>query len=153
MFGKLLLVTLVLAPGAAMAAKPELPLQSDMPFQAQQAKVRADLGGGEVYSEINRDDRAAVIAALDRMSATIGEGSAEALSPADKVAVFNDQELVNALLTKAGRDSRLVCRREKQVGSNMPTTQCLTAAQRERMRGDGARDMGGLRPRSGNGTL
>ncbi len=131
---KLLLLMMLMAPGVALAKPAELPFQAGQPFQAQQQKVRADLQGGEVYSEISADDRHRVVEALDRMSVLIGEGTAESLSPQNKTLLFNDQELVNTVLTKARADSRLICRREKTIGSQMTSTQCYTVAERERMK-------------------
>lgn len=133
---KVLLLMMLMAPGIALAKPAELPFRAGESFQTQHQKVRADLSGGEVYSEISVEDRRRVVAALDRMSDLIGEGSADSLSPEHKTQVFNDQELVNTVLTQAREDSRLICRREKTIGSNMPSTQCFTVAQRERMRQD-----------------
>ena len=131
---KLMLLVMLMAPGVVLAKQAELPFRAGESFQTQQQKVRADLLGGEVYSEISAEDRQRVVQALDRMSGLIGEGSAESLSPVNKAQVFNDQELVNTVLTRAREDSRLVCRREKTIGSNMPSTQCFTVAERERMK-------------------
>ena len=128
-----LLLLVLLVPFAATAKPADLPLQASIPFQVQQQKVRADLQG-DVYSEISLADRGRVMEALERMSQVIGNGAADTLPAEKQVAVFNDQELVNGILTKAREDSRLVCRREKTVGSNMPTTHCLTVAERSRMR-------------------
>ncbi len=151
---KLFLLVLLMAPGIALGKKAEAPLQAGVSFQLQQQKVRTDLQAGEVYSEISPEDRTQVVEALDRMSAVIGEGNAESLPPEKRVQVFNDQELVNTLLTKARADSRLVCRREKSIGSNRPSTQCATVAQRERMRRDSQRHMdqtmGGRNSQAGN---
>jgi hypothetical protein len=47
-----------------------------------------------------------------------------------KVQVFNDQELVNNPLTEAAEDSRMVCTRERAVGSHMATKVCKTVGQR-----------------------
>jgi hypothetical protein len=152
---KLFLLVMLMAPGAVLAKQPEPPLRAGESFQVQQQKVRADIQAGEVYSEISPEDRSQVVAALDRMSEVIGEGNAESLPPEKRLQVFNDQELVNNLLTKARSDSRLICRREKTVGSNLPTTQCATVAQRERMKRDSQRQMedsmyGNRNPRAGN---
>lgn len=87
---KLLLLMMLMAPGIALAKPAELPFRAGESFQAQHQKVRADLSGGEVYSEISAEDRQRVVAALDRMSGLIGEGSAESLSPEIKTQVFND---------------------------------------------------------------
>jgi len=134
MVRKLILVGLILVPVAALAAKPDPSLRPDVPFQVQQANVRSDLSAGEVYSEIAAADRDKVLAALDRVSAVVGEGTVDALPPEHKESVLKDQEMVNAVLDKARSDSRLICTREKPMGSNMPVRQCLTAAQRERNR-------------------
>ncbi|WP_152982723.1 hypothetical protein [Stenotrophomonas humi] len=130
------MLVMLMAPGVVLAKPAELPFKAGESFQAQQQKVRADLLGGEVYSEISAEDRQRVVAALDRMSGLIGEGSAESLSPEHKTQVVNDQELVNTVLTKAREDSRLICRREKSLGSQMASSQCFTVAQRDRMRQD-----------------
>jgi hypothetical protein len=54
---------------------------------------------------------------------------------ADQLAVvFNDQALINAILTQAGEDSRLVCTRERPVGSRRPITHCVTVAEKRRHR-------------------
>ena len=129
-----LLLVVLLAPAVVVAKPAEPPLQASIPFQVQQQKVRGDLQGTEVYSEISSADRGRVLEALERMSQAIGAGTADALPAEKKVAVFNDQELVNGILTKARDDSRLICKREKRVGSQMPTTSCLTVAERDRMR-------------------
>ena len=55
---------------------------------------------------------------------------------AAKTDLFSDQQIVNTVLTQAREDSRLICRREKATGSNFAVTQCLTLAQRERMKND-----------------
>ncbi|MEL5920715.1 hypothetical protein AAGG60_21830, partial [Stenotrophomonas maltophilia] len=44
----------------------------------------------------------------------------------------NDQQVVNTGLTQAREDSRLICQREKPIGSNRTTTQCRTVAERAR---------------------
>ena len=131
---KLLLLLVLAAPGVVFAKPAELPLRAGEPFRVQQQKVRADLQGGEVYSEITAENRGRVVDALERMSLLVGDGSIESLSPEKKVEVFNDQELVNNLLTEAREDSRLICRREKTLGSQMASTQCFTVAERERMK-------------------
>lgn len=102
-------------------------------FAEQSAAIRDDLAKGEKYSEISRQDRDLVSSALDRISSSLDKvGSVNELSDAEKAKVFNDQEVINTILTRAGDDSRLVCTREKKVGSHRTTTQCLTVAERRR---------------------
>jgi hypothetical protein len=48
------------------------------------------------------------------------------------VRVFNDQEVVNTLLTQARADSRLVCDRSRPTGSHRRQTKCQTVAERRR---------------------
>ncbi|AUZ55702.1 hypothetical protein B1L07_12075 [Stenotrophomonas acidaminiphila] len=105
-----------------------------MPFSAQAQQIRKDLYG-ETYSEISSADRQSVADALQRMEALIGaEPDTTKLEEADKVQLFNDQELVNTVLTKARADSRVVCKREMAVGSHRTVSQCLTVAERRRIR-------------------
>jgi hypothetical protein len=102
-------------------------------FTEQRKAIEADLADGETYSEIGSEDRATVNHALDRIAALFQtHGSVESLSWEDRTQMFNDQEQINNILTKAGEDSRLVCRREKKVGSHRVTTQCTTVANRRR---------------------
>lgn len=102
-------------------------------FAEQRKIIEADLADGETYSEISTEDRATVTQALDRIAGLFQTyGSVERLSWEDRTRMFNDQEQINNILTKAGEDSRLVCRREKKVGSHRVTTQCSTVANRRR---------------------
>lgn len=136
MVRKLTLFALVLFPSIALAGEARVPLLPDVPFQVQQAKVRSELSAGEVYSEIAPAERDNVLAALDRLSVVVGEGAVNALPAESKGAALRDQELINTALAKARADSRLVCTRERPMGSNRTTRQCMTAAQRERIRQD-----------------
>jgi hypothetical protein len=76
-----------------------------------------------------------VNAALDRIdSALHSHGNVAALPEETKLRVFNDQELVNTILTKGRDDSRLLCTRETPVGSHRPVNSCKTVAERRRDR-------------------
>ena len=102
-------------------------------FSEQMSAIERDLADGETYSEISVEDKAAVLAALQRIAMKLdASGGIENLTAAEKAAVFNDQELANNLLTQAGNDSLLVCKREKKVGSHRTTTHCATVAERRR---------------------
>lgn len=105
-----------------------------IPFAAQAQQIRADLGG-ETYGEITQDDKRKVNDALQRLDAALAGGAdINSLNEAEKVRVFNDQELINTVLMKARADSRVVCKREKTVGSHRAVSQCLTVAERRRLR-------------------
>ena len=100
-------------------------------FEQQRKAIETGLSDGR-YAEIRRSDREEVLDALDRMEATLaGVQSIDELSPDARVALFNDQEMVNNVLTKAERDSRIVCSRRHRAGSHFKETSCQTLAERD----------------------
>jgi hypothetical protein len=104
-------------------------------FPAQRLAIEADLAAGERYRELSRFDRTQVIRSLDRIDAiTRGKQSIAELSADERAELFNEQELINTLLTKAAADSRMVCTRSRPVGSNMIATTCKTVAERRQLR-------------------
>jgi hypothetical protein len=104
------------------------------PFEEQRRQVLADLNEDK-YREISVEDRSAVTAALGRILQHLQTQPDPAQLPEhNRVAVFNDQSLINTILTQAAADSRLICRRERTVGSNMPQNNCLTVAERRRQK-------------------
>lgn len=143
MYGKTLLVVLAMFSVSSAYAgkeKSKMPLQEGVPFSEQRDRIRADLREGETYAEITAEDRSAVLAALERIDQKLMNRTGSVLSESDKLAVFNDQELVNSLLVRAREDSRLICRRERPVGSNRPQNICISVAQRREAR-ENARDL------------
>jgi hypothetical protein len=128
----LLLVCLFAAP--AFAAKSAPAVSADpLGFDEQRAAVEAEMKPGGHFAEIGKDERLQVNEAFDRMQALLaGKSSMDELRQDDRVALINDQELVNALLTKAKTDSRMVCKREKRVGSHRLTSTCRSAAEWKR---------------------
>ncbi|MBD9367188.1 hypothetical protein [Xanthomonas sp. XNM01] len=116
---------------------PEKGLSVSGAFDAQRRAILDALSDGKTYSEISSDSRSKVRVALDRMASVIGDvDSLDELTEVARLNVLNDQELVNALLTQAREDSRLVCIREKQVGSHRSVNKCATVAQRRQMATD-----------------
>jgi len=104
-------------------------------FDTQREAIEQALSDGTKYGAISTDDRADVRSALSRMSAMITRaGSVDQLSAEEKTAVFNEQERVNTILTKASADSRVVCDHTAKVGTRMKTTKCETVAERRRRR-------------------
>ena len=132
----LLLSVLATASPVVLASSTQAEVDARQPFAQQHERIERDLAGGKVYSELSAADRSQVRQALDRMSQALGDGDIQSMSQERRVAVFNDQELVNGLLTRAREDSRLVCRREKTVGSNLPVSVCHTVAERRRQSDD-----------------
>jgi hypothetical protein len=115
----------------ADARKDAVALELNTSFTQQKEQIERELGDGETYAEISSQDRATVREALNRIADALDRvGSVEGLNAQQKADVFNDQERINTLLTKALEDSRLVCRRERKVGSHRMITECLTVAER-----------------------
>jgi hypothetical protein len=137
--GGLFLVA-VASPASAMMASAATGKSADVvnvtgSFAEQRHAIEKKLADGKTYSEISANDRSLVKDALGRISTTLeASGGIEALSETQKTAVFNDQEVINNILTKAGEDSRLVCERVEKLGSHRKTTVCLTVAERRRVR-------------------
>jgi hypothetical protein len=119
----------------ASDSKPNLSANDYAGFQAQSQVIRRDLNEGKLYSELDQKQRGEVTAALDRIDVALqSHGNVAALPEETKLRVFNDQELVNTILTKGRDDSRLLCTRETPVGSHRPVNSCKTVAERRRDR-------------------
>lgn len=72
---------------------------------------------------------------LEAAQATIidlleGHASARELPPAERIALYNAQELITATLRNNDKN-RTICKREPTTGSRLTKTECLTVAQRE----------------------
>ncbi|MCR6662915.1 MAG: hypothetical protein NVV60_07130 [Luteimonas sp.] len=104
-------------------------------FLEQRNKVESELADGTTYVEISAQDRDKVRHALDRIQRHLDQsGSLDALRDEARVAVFNDQEVVNTILTQAREDSRVICRRESGTGTRLRKNDCATVAERRRAR-------------------
>ena len=60
--------------------------------------------------------------------------SVDELDDRTRTQLYNDQELINNVLTQARDDSRMICKREKKVGTHRITNICITAGERRRQR-------------------
>jgi len=106
-------------------------LDLDKPLAEQVELIQKQLDDGETYAEIAAADRANVKASLAKLAAIVNE-SGGALNPEQKTQLLNEQNTINQILSQAASDSRMVCRREAQIGSLRTTTQCKTVAERRR---------------------
>lgn len=120
---------LALGLGAARADDAKLAV-ADGDFQAQKSQIIQQLNDGKTYAEISAADRAEVLQALDRMEQLLAGRSASELSESQRISLFNNQELVNVLLTRAERDSQVVCTRGRTVGTHFRATRCESLAER-----------------------
>ena len=120
---------------AAAADPVHTVVDAERSFDVQRATILKAMDDGKTYVELSRAEREQVRDSLELISRLLaGKPGVDALSEPDKVKLFNEQEAVNARLTRAHADSRLVCTREKRVGSHRATNVCYTVAERRRMR-------------------
>ncbi|HEL2978952.1 TPA: hypothetical protein UMB92_001798 [Stenotrophomonas maltophilia] len=133
---RITMIALLLGLAGATAAKPQkavVQMDRQSPVSEQVRRVEQALDDGD-YSEISADDRSAVREALARITARAGSHqNLQELPPQVQSEVFNDQERVNTLLTRAHDDSRQICQYTRGTGSNMPKSRCLTVAERRRI--------------------
>jgi hypothetical protein len=125
------------APAAVDAAvNDKSPMQIDVGNDiARQLQMVEMAIGSERYSELEDQDRIAVRDALGRIRANVGQShTVDGLAPDIRTAVFNDQEVVNTIMSRAHADSRMVCERVRLTGSNRREQVCMTVAQRRDMR-------------------
>lgn len=100
----------------------------------QRVLIEGAIKDADDYAELRAADRKQVREALDRMAGQLETaGSLAALSDADRGALLAQQDEVNGILETAHGDSRMVCKREKEIGSNFRRNVCMTVAQRRRM--------------------
>lgn len=138
---------LLLLPGLLLAttvlAADKMPMREIQPsgFDQQRNAIVDGFASGERYAEIDAEQKVKVLAALDRMQQILGPSTTiEQLAPEAKVALYNDQEIVNTILTDAQEASREVCKRNRTVNSRLKASECHTVAEWERRR-ERARDL------------
>ena len=66
--------------------------------------------------------------------------------------MFNDQEIINTIITHAAADSRLICERNMTTGSHLVRVSCMTLAMRKERERHG-QDMANDVSRNGNNTF
>jgi hypothetical protein len=112
----------------------EKPVFADTPekFALQAQFVRDGMQPGGRYEFINPGDRARVLLSLDEMASLLhAAGSVGAMNTRNKTTLFNDQELINRLLTHNDAN-RLVCESRAPTGSHLLVTRCHTFGEIER---------------------
>jgi hypothetical protein len=132
MFSRLTILLLAAVPAFCAAdskiAAKEKPVvaQTLADFDVQAAAVREGMQPGGIYSYINDGDKQRVEQRLDEMHQLLQQHSTQAdLSQADRVALFNSQENLNALLLQ-NDNNRLECESGAHTGSRIHVTTCKT---------------------------
>jgi hypothetical protein len=102
-------------------------------FAQQQAAVMQAVNEDNRYSEISSTDKEALVSALNTLSEKLaGDNPMPAVDSDERKKIESDQAIVNSLLAKAYRDSRLICVKEPTLGSNFIKRVCKTVAARNR---------------------
>jgi hypothetical protein len=91
--------------------------------------VQREMAHGGKYEFVPPKERAQIDTSFADMTKLFDEyGSVSAMTQDAKVRLFNDQEVVNSILTKRDRD-RVICTNQAPIGSHIPVTSCHTYAQ------------------------
>jgi hypothetical protein len=134
------LLTACLLLGAAVALAANGPLLDVDKFVAQQRDVREDFRYSKKFAHVTEADKQRLYRAQDELFALLeNRSSVDELTTDQRIALFNAQETVSAVLLEAELD-REVCRREKTVGSHRATLVCTTVRERRAMK-ETARNM------------
>jgi hypothetical protein len=108
---------------------------------AQQQDIKRDLDAGKTDGMTTRQINAIRKSQTEVFAVTEGKTSLDQLSMGEKVRLENALERINAEVknTRAGRDGKQVCWRERMTGTNTKVTRCGTEAEMREAR-EGARD-------------
>jgi hypothetical protein len=100
-------------------------------FATVSAWVRKEMSAGGRYAYVTESERSKVDAKLSDMGGLFEKhGSVAEMNDADKTTLFNDQEELNAILSKRDGD-RIICKNEVPIGSHIPVKVCKTYSQIE----------------------
>ena len=148
---KAVLVAAIFAAVGTTASAGEFDLSKAEPLQTQQARVEKEFSGDGLYAEIEPEQQKRARELMRRMGGLVNpDGLAVGLAPERQAELFNLQEELTVILEQAAEDSRVVCRRERPVGSNRPVNICSTVAERRRYREGGQEMLRSIRPAQGD---
>jgi len=132
---------LLLAPMLAMAGNDQ-PLDLDKVTE-QQKQIREDmLAAGGKYRGMSSAKQAEVFKRQDKLFRMFeGKETAADLTEDQRIDAFNELEWIESALNKGEEGDRLVCTRERTVGSNRVTRVCRTQEQIDFEREQGRDDL------------
>lgn len=108
----------------------------------EEADIAVELAREGQYGRINRRDMQALEDAHATMKQLLeGHDAPEALENEDRVALFNAQHTITAIVGNDDKN-RKICKRVAVTGSRVAATECLTVAERE-ARARASRSMAG----------
>lgn len=98
-------------------------------FATESAKVRTEMDKGGRFEFVNKDERQTVNTKLDAMTAMFEKKPSVAeMNEAERIQMINDQEQINAILTRSDGD-RMICKSVAPIGSHIPVKTCKTQRQ------------------------
>jgi hypothetical protein len=104
-------------------------------FPAQVAAIEAGMRDGGPFAGLKEGQKARVRRLLADMARILdGVDSVERLSQHDAARLFNAQEEANAILTGRPMNERMVCKRERKLGTNLSHMNCQVIAERDQRR-------------------
>jgi hypothetical protein len=130
-------LALVAGNAVAIPGKDPVAYESRAPrdFAAQVAEIEAGMQAGGPFAGLEQPKQARVRKLLADMADILdGVDSVERLSQPDVARLFNAQEEANALLTGRPMNERMVCKRERKLGTNLNHMNCQVVAERDQRR-------------------
>jgi hypothetical protein len=110
-------------------------------FEAVSAEVHKQMAPGGRFEFVTKDEASDLNNHLDDMQSLYDKfGTVSQMDGNSKVQLFNDQEAVNAILTRRDSD-RLVCENTAPTGSLIPKTTCHTYGEIEKSQRDSQKFM------------
>lgn len=121
--------------GLASASEPTHPNVDAQSIRVQQAAIRAEiLSGAGRYQQLDLQSRDAILEHQNRLAVLLRNVDRTTDLPERRqIDVFNTLESISAIINR-DPDGRMVCWRERPVGSNRLQTACMTVAQMRKER-------------------
>jgi hypothetical protein len=124
-----MMLVLQVASVQAKETKPDVKATTKDEFAAVADHVRQQMAPGGRFEAVNKNDQATVDRDLSNMESLYDKfGTVDAMDQSSKVALYNGQSEVNAILTRNDAN-REICEQVKPMGSNIPKTVCKTQRQ------------------------
>ena len=118
-------------------------------FAAVEEEVRKEMSQGGRFEFVTKAERGDIDDAFRRMGLLFqNHETVDEMNKTDQLAMFNQQEVVNAILKNRDSD-RVICKRIRKTGTNLGTTECITYGERERSRMDSQAEMNRIQKGSG----
>jgi hypothetical protein len=120
------LVLFALPLAAKDAEKPAVNADDKESFATVSEWVHKEMGTGGRYEHVTPSERKTVDRRLSEMGTLFDQhGNVAQMTDSDRTRMFNNQEEVNAILSKRDGD-RMICKSVAPVGSHIPVKTCKT---------------------------